>query len=122
MLGPLRSNVEFAETLIRHLKSPALKAKAQLISISSKLVLFHANDLLDLSFLQTGHFSPTFTNGSPSQAIIEIVDLVQATLEDENLSIELDIESVAEHYQVLKFDKRRLQQVLLNLLSNAVKF
>ena len=76
MLGPLRSNVDFAETLVKHLRSPTMKKKAQLISISSKLVLFHANDLLDLRFLQTGHFSPTFSNGSVSQAITEIVELV----------------------------------------------
>ena len=51
MLGPLKSNVEFADALMRHLSSSTLKKQAQLISISSKLVLFHANDLLDLSFL-----------------------------------------------------------------------
>ena len=64
MLGPLKSNVEFADTLCHHLKSATLKKKAQLIAISSKMVLFHANDLLDLRFLQTGNFSPTFSNGS----------------------------------------------------------
>ena len=51
MLGPLKSNVEIADALMRHLSNPDLKKQAQLISISSKLVLFHANDLLDLSFL-----------------------------------------------------------------------
>ena len=48
MLGPLRSNIEFAEYLIDHIQDKALKKKAELILISSKLVLFHADDLLDL--------------------------------------------------------------------------
>ena len=48
MLGPLRINVEFATHLIEHITNPSLRKKAELILISSKLVLFHADDLLDL--------------------------------------------------------------------------
>ena len=52
MLSPLRINVEVAKHLIDHISNPSLKEKAELILISSKLVLFHADDLLDLQFLQ----------------------------------------------------------------------
>ena len=58
MLGPLKANVEVAENLIRHLDDPQCREMAQIIEISSKLILFHANDLLDQRFLQNGYFSP----------------------------------------------------------------
>jgi len=77
MLGPLRSNVEFADYLVKNLQNAAHKKKAQLISISSKMVLFHANDLLDLQFLQTGHFAPVYSQDSVTNAIIEIVNLIE---------------------------------------------
>ena len=80
MLGPLRSNVEFAEYLVKHSQNAAHKKKAQLILISSKMVLFHANDLLDLQFLQTGHFAPVYSQDSVTNAIIEIVNLIESTL------------------------------------------
>lgn len=108
MLGPLKSNVEFAETLCNHLKSTTLRKKAQLIAISSKMVLFHANDLLDLRFLQTGNFTPSFYLGSPSQAIREIVNLIQATLEGKDLTINLNVDRLEYCHPTLKFDRRRL--------------
>ena len=48
MIGPLRSNVQFAQQLIDHISQPQLRKKAELILITSKLVLFHADDLLHL--------------------------------------------------------------------------
>lgn len=46
MIGPLRSNVQFASEIIDHISQPALKRKAELMLITSKLLLFHADDLL----------------------------------------------------------------------------
>lgn len=76
MLGPLKSNVEFAEYLIKHLKDPTLQKKSELILISSKLVLFHADDLLDLQFLETGNFSASYAQNNTKSTINEIVNLV----------------------------------------------
>ena len=61
MLGPLKINVEFATQLIKHITDVDLKKKAELILISSKLVLFHADDLLDLQFLQSNQFTPMYS-------------------------------------------------------------
>ena len=48
MIGPLRSNVQLAESLVESLTNDSLKKKAELVLITSKLVLFHADDLLQL--------------------------------------------------------------------------
>lgn len=82
MLGPLSINVEFAEYLIQNLDSGNLKDKAKLILVASKMVLFHAHDLLDLRFLQTGNFSAKYAEDSIQRAILEITDLIQMTLEE----------------------------------------
>lgn len=84
-----------------------MQKKAQLIQISSKLVLFHANDLLDLRFLNTGNFTPTFVQGSISTAVVEIVNLVASTLEETDLEIELDIDRLMFNDTPYKFDMRR---------------
>ena len=51
LLGPLKSNIDFADYLVRHLKDSNMRKKAKLILISSKMIMFHANDMLDLEFL-----------------------------------------------------------------------
>ena len=50
-----------------------------------------------------------------------MIDLMNSTLEFKNLKI---IMTKNENYipKFAKYDKRRLQQVLLNLLSNAIKY
>ena len=59
MLGPLKSNVVFAQKLIKTLKySSKKKAMAQNIYISSQLLLLHANDLLDHKIIENGGFVP----------------------------------------------------------------
>ena len=85
-------------------------------------MLFHANDLLDLRFLQTCAFSAQYKPGSVSEAILEIVTLITHDLKEKNIKITIDIERLDYCHPILMFDKRRLQQVVLNLLSNAIKF
>ena len=47
MIGPLKSNVEIAVNLIRTLKDQSKRELAQLLLVTSKHLLLHANDLLD---------------------------------------------------------------------------
>ena len=54
------------------------------------MVLMHANDLLDQRIIEHGSFVPHKTSGSISAAIKEIIDLMNSTLVDRNLTIEYD--------------------------------
>ena len=47
MLGPLGANVQIAERLLKRIKDKELKLMVKTLLISSKLLLWHANDLLD---------------------------------------------------------------------------
>ena len=89
--------------------------------VSSQMIMLHANDLLDQRIIENGHFVPNMTSGSIKETVAEMIDLMNSTLEFKNLKIIL---TKNENYipKFAKYDKRRLQQVLLNLLSNAVKY
>ena len=47
MLGPLKAIVEFSERLVRSISNPEMREICQTIFVASKLVMLHANDLLD---------------------------------------------------------------------------
>ena len=50
MLGPLKTHVDFAEMFIAHfMKTRELRLQdmAQTLYVSSKMLLLHANDMLD---------------------------------------------------------------------------
>ena len=51
-------------------------------------MLFHANDLLDQRIIESGGFVPSYTEGSISQSIFEIVEMVRWTLERRDIQIE----------------------------------
>ena len=80
--------------------------------------MLHANDLLDSRIIEYGSFKPVYYPASVKDAIEEIITLVKFTIKDRKLKILAELPT----WRYLKFDKRRLQQVLLNLLDNAVKF
>ena len=122
MLAPLRANIDICQRLLRKLKSDeSAKKLVQVMLVSSQMIMLHANDLLDQRIIENGHFVPNMTSGSIKETVAEMIDLMNSTLEFKNLKIIL---TKNENYipKFAKYDKRRLQQVLLNLLSNAVKY
>ena len=65
---------------------------------------------------------PLYTSGSILDSISEMIDLMNSTLVSRDLKIILTRKAKKRLPKFAKFDKRRLQQVLLNLLSNSVKY
>ena len=53
------------------------------------MVELHANDLLDQRIIQNGKFTRNITSGSLINAIKEMIDLMNTTLNFRNLKIEL---------------------------------
>ena len=111
MLAPLQTNVEVAERLVKFLKkSPKEMDMAQTILISSRMVMLHANDLLDQRIIENGIFVPAYEDGSIIEAIDEIVSLVRLTLKmkKKRLLLICNFNNLKNH-PLLRFDKRRLQ-------------
>ena len=86
------------------------------------MVALHANDLLDQRIIKEGRFVPYYTSGSLLDSISEMIELMNSTLVSRNMKIILNLDTQSRLPKLAKFDKRRLQQVLLNLLSNSIKY
>ena len=87
MIGPLKSCVMISQRLINLLPNTKEKYMAEVILFASQLVLFHANDLLDHRIIESGGFVPTYSQGSVSEAILEIIKIVQFTLTQTKLQL-----------------------------------
>ena len=60
MIGPLKTSVDICKRLIGKLPNKEEKRMIQTVLISSQLVLFHANDLLDKRIIENGGFVPDY--------------------------------------------------------------
>jgi signal transduction histidine kinase len=91
----------------------------QTIGVSIRQLLKLANELIDLSRMETGEIDlyPQWVN--LAEVVQNAAKIVLQEYETRNLSLEVKIE---ENLPQLYVDHNRLNQVLLNLLSNAYKY
>lgn len=91
MLAPLRANVEICKRLLIKLKKDqdALRL-IQIMLVSSQMVMMHANDLLDSRIIEKGSFVPNLSLGSISETAKEIIELMNSTLNERELTIVLE--------------------------------
>ena len=89
------------------------------IITASRLILCHSNDLMDYNILEHSVLIPCLEMCSIEKVILDVLAIAQIDLSSNN-TINYNI-SRLQNYKV-KFDRRRLQQVLLNMLLNAIKF
>ena len=109
MLSPLKSNVVQAENLLKKLKGKyKLMEMAQTIFISSKLLLLHANDLLDQNIIEKGGFEPQYTRCDLPSIIKQMVKLVRSTLMQKPIAIQCDVSKCLNFKKKLLCDGRRL--------------
>ncbi len=91
----------------------------QTIDGSIKQLLTLANELIDLSRMETGEFE-LYPEWVDFTAITQqAIKMVQQEFADRNLSLEVKL---ADNLPKLYLDRNRIMQVLLNLLSNAYKY
>ena len=90
------------------------------IRASSQLVSYYSNDLIDSSMIEHGKLLLHLEFGFPEQSILEVIEVLRSDCESKQLKFELKLESI-QNLQ-MKFDKQRLQQVVLNVAKNAIKF
>lgn len=91
MLAPLRANVEICQRLLIKLKKDEHAMRlVQIMLVSSQMVMMHANDLLDYRVIEKGSFVPNLSLGSIIDTAKEMIELMNSTLAERDLTIVLE--------------------------------
>lgn len=78
-----------------------------------------AQELLDLSRIESGQVTLEFESVSPKQLLLSAADRMKMQVERADLNLRIEC---ADDLPDIHADKSRLEQVLVNLIHNAVKF
>ena len=107
ILQPLQSNIDGAHLLMQSRNlPPELRKIALRLLISSKMVVFFANDLLDNNALEGSHFVPILKYTSVSGIFQEVIFIVSESASEKNLKIQADLEHI--RGCKMKIDTQRL--------------
>jgi signal transduction histidine kinase len=88
------------------------------ITLSSRMLTYLINDLIDLARIDTGHLTIN-PSRVPLDSVLESMrDLMMPRVAPSNVELHVDTSSPLAVFA----DRDRLEQILVNLLSNAVKF
>ena len=74
--------------LIRSVKGKSQKQMAQMIFISSQMLMMHANDLLDSRIIQQGNFAAVLSPVDVYETILEMVQIVRFNQAHRQVKIE----------------------------------
>jgi signal transduction histidine kinase len=88
---------------------------------SSKHMLQLVNEVLDFNKLDEGKLELILSPFDLSETMRQAADTFTTTIQQKNIRLFLDIDTVPKDKKLVG-DEMRLKQVVLNLLSNAVKF
>ena len=72
------------------------------------MILMRAHDFLDQAIIENDAFVPYYESGSIKTAVLEIIRLMNITIQKRPLQIKID-KSMLDAIPTMKFDKRRLQ-------------
>ena len=119
---PLNSIIGFTGILLQDLAGPLndeQRKQLGMVQTSSRHLLALINDVLDLSKIEAGQLSLSFSTFDLRSSIEKTVQLVKPLAEKNGLDIQVQIGG---EVGAVTSDQRRLEQIMLNLLNNAVKF
>ena len=112
ILGPAKNIIELS-------KNDKIKEEAILIHRSAKKLNRLANQLLDISRIESGKMKLKTTKQNLVAVINEIVSSFQSFAERKNISLKLNSDK---EELLLYLDKDKIDKIINNILSNAIKF
>lgn len=117
---PMNAIVGFTSLALAHMDEKVkVEEYLKKIKSSSDHLLNLINDVLDMSYIESGKIDIEEKQCHLPNLINELHNIVQADILAKNLELQIDINVVNED---IYCDQLRLNQVLLNLLSNAIKY
>lgn len=90
------------------------------IAKSSRHLLSLINDVLDMSKIESGKMTLSYSQISLREIMSNIVAIAQPSLKSKNQKFDIYIQNIIS--ETVFCDSLRLNQVLINLISNAVKY
>ena len=118
---PLASLKALAETLQEGALEdpPAARRFVDHIQIEVDALTQMANELLELSKIESGRFSLDRSRVAPSELLYAASERMQVQAERAHITLRVEC---ADGLPMVEVDSQRLGQVLINLIHNAVKF
>jgi two-component system cell cycle sensor histidine kinase PleC len=120
---PLNAIIGFSEIIETELFGPVGTARyreyAKDVRDSGQHLLGLINDILDLSKIEAGKMEFDEADIDVADAIGACLRLVREQARENGVRL---VTEIPEELPALRFDERKLKQILINLLSNAVKF
>lgn len=119
---PLNSIIGFTGILLQGLAGPLndeQQKQLQMVQNSSRHLLALINDVLDISKIEAGELSLSFTSFELRSSIQKMMSIVAPLAEQKSIAL---ISEISNDVSTITTDQRRLEQIILNLLNNAVKF
>jgi signal transduction histidine kinase len=120
---PLNAVIGFSQILSDEIYGPlghdSYKGYAGNIHESGQHLLAVINDILDLSKIEAGKFTPTPVPTNPVEIIGNSLRICELQAEEKGVRLVSEIDGDVAEFMV---DQLMFKQILMNLLSNAVKF
>jgi two-component system phosphate regulon sensor histidine kinase PhoR len=118
---PLASLRALAETLQEGALDdpPAARRFVNQIQIEVDALTQMANELLELSKIESGRFSLSLIAAAPGDLLHSAAQRMQVQAERAHVTLHVEC---ADDLPTVQVDSQRLEQVLVNLIHNAVKF
>jgi two-component system phosphate regulon sensor histidine kinase PhoR len=118
---PLASLRALAETLQEGALDdpPAARRFVDQIQIEVDALTQMANELLELSKIESGRFSLSLTPARPGDLLNSATQRMQVQSERAHITLRVEC---SDELPIVQVDSQRLEQVLVNLIHNAVKF
>jgi cell cycle sensor histidine kinase DivJ len=120
---PLNAIIGFSDLLQNETANPIDSTRrreyARIISQSGHHLLAVANDILDMSRLETGHFELFPEPFKPGAVIARSVELLSLRAGEAGVTLAID---APEDLPEIVADRRAVMQILINLIANAIKF
>ncbi len=117
---PLNGIIGFSKLLQMSQLAERAEKNVDLIHKSGKHLLDLINDMLDLSRIESGSISLSFTSVNIDELLREIISLVDHMANERQISLCLD--NMVDKKREWKADRKRLRQILWNLASNGIKY
>jgi signal transduction histidine kinase len=117
---PLAAIVGFSELLTLTIQNQEEKKFVETILKAGHHLAELLNDILDISRMDSGHFSMSVTAVPLHSLLQDTAELIRPLADSHEVSLESDLAQAKSMYVMA--DPQRLKQVVINLLSNAIKY